>query len=182
MRKPDPAHVRDLLDRLSRVMSSDDWSTALNPAQHDALAYLARANRFSRSPSHVADYLCTTRGTASQTLKALEKKGLIESGKTDGDQRSITYQVTRAGTDMLARSGGFDAVIDRLGGVQGAALEAALGGLLNALLEERSFKSFGLCRTCKYHRSQRGERYCRLLDVSLNEEEAGQICHEHAAA
>jgi predicted transcriptional regulator len=62
------AHLIDRLERLTRAGEG----LGLNPAQWEALRFLARANRFSRSPAAVADYLASTRGTVSQTLIALE--------------------------------------------------------------------------------------------------------------
>ena len=97
--------ARALLDRVFRVFSSEEWEEGINPAQRAALAYLARANRFSRSPSHVAEYLNSTRGTVSQTLKALTRKGLVAEHPSTTDKRSISYDVTPAGTKLLnARS------------------------------------------------------------------------------
>ncbi len=92
--------LHTLIDRLSRVLASDDWADGLNPAQRSALSFLARANRFSRSPSHLADYMCTTRGTASQTLKALAGKELIERDAPTGDKRSIAYRLTASGAKI----------------------------------------------------------------------------------
>ncbi|MFC6657468.1 MarR family transcriptional regulator [Roseibium salinum] len=92
--------VRDLIDRLSRLIAAEEWNGPLNPSQFAALSYLARANRFSRAPSHVADYLATTRGTASQTLKALARKGLIAETRSQEDKRSIRYDVTDHGIDL----------------------------------------------------------------------------------
>ena len=54
-----------LLDRLARLHAARRRAVMLTDAQCAALDYLARANRFSRSPSVIADYLATTRGTAS---------------------------------------------------------------------------------------------------------------------
>ena len=73
----DTQTIRDLIDRLTRLAAAEEWNGPLNPSQFAALNYLARANRFSRATSHVADFLATTRGTASQTLKALSRKELI---------------------------------------------------------------------------------------------------------
>jgi len=174
--------MRDLLDRLGRAIASEDWAESLNPAQRGALAYLAQANRFSRSPSHVADYLCTTRGTASQTLKALEKKGLIVRAGSEKDRRSIAYEVTQDGREVLGQSNDFDMALDRLETTEGKALEDGLAALLTEQLKKRRFRSFGLCRTCKHHQRKGKAGYCRLLEVSLLAEETEQICHEHASA
>lgn len=182
MQKADPARIRDLLDRLSRAIASEDWAEALNPAQRGALAYLAQANRFSRSPSHVADYLCTTRGTASQTLKALEKKGLIRRGGSEKDRRSIAYEITQDGRTALGQPSDFDMALGRVKDPDDSALEESLAALLTEQLNQRGFRTFGLCRTCKHHQRDGKALYCRLLDLPLHAEEAEQICHEHAAS
>ena len=69
-----------LIDRLGRLMRSGEHAGDLNPAQWEALRYLARANRFSRTPAALAQYLGSTRGTVSQTLIALEDHGRIVLG------------------------------------------------------------------------------------------------------
>ncbi|WP_421983254.1 MarR family winged helix-turn-helix transcriptional regulator [Roseibium sp.] len=176
------SRVRPLLDRLQRLIASEDWADDLNPAQRSALGYLVRANRFSRSPSQVADYLCTTRGTASQTLKALEKKGLIERSASDADKRTISYDVTQAGFDVAGRMDALDEALGRLDTESGAALEKTLSELIRLQLAARGFRSFGLCRTCKYHRTAEAGLYCTLLQVDLTAEQADELCHEHAAA
>lgn len=65
------AHLIDRLDRLAR---NGEVSGDLNPAQWEALRFVSRANRFSRTPAALAEYLGSTRGTVSQTLIALEKR------------------------------------------------------------------------------------------------------------
>lgn len=178
-KKADPARIRDLLDRLGRAIASEDWGESLNPAQRGALAHLAQANRFSRSPSHVADYLCTTRGTASQTLKALEKKGLIARAGSEKDRRSIAYEITPAGRKALGQPSDFDMALGQVDSADGTALEDALAALLTEQLKARGFRSFGLCKTCKHHQRMGKSAYCRLLDLPLKAEESEQICHEH---
>ena len=100
--------IRHLLDRLCRLAAAEEWTADLNPSQSAALAYLARANRFSRSPSQVADYLSSTRGTVSQTLKALHRKGYVAEVRSDTDRRSISYDVTRSGLAALGAAGLFE--------------------------------------------------------------------------
>lgn len=66
-----------LIDRIERLARSGVPVHGLNPAQWEALRYLGRANRFSRTPAGLAAYLGSTRGTVSQTLIALEQKGFL---------------------------------------------------------------------------------------------------------
>ncbi|CTQ60077.1 MarR family winged helix-turn-helix transcriptional regulator [Roseibium album] len=174
--------IRDLIDRLSRLNAAEDWNGPLNPSQFAALSYLARANRFSRAPSHVAEYLVTTRGTASQTLKALARKGLICESRSETDKRSIRYDVTDLGKDMMKAPSGLANVIDDLPDEIVNGLTGSLKTLVREILKTRKGRSFGLCRTCAHHRKRGNEAYCKLLDVPLAPADANEICHEHIAA
>lgn len=176
----DSLRARSLLDRTARLLASESWGQDLNPAQAAALDYLAQANRFSRAPSHVADYLASTRGTVSQSLKALARKGLIHRSGMAGDRRSTRYDVTDAGRALVAKHSGLDAVIDGLSADRVAALDAALSDLLRGLLDARQSRSFGICRSCAHHEPRADGGYCRLLDVPLRLRETEQLCHEHA--
>jgi DNA-binding MarR family transcriptional regulator len=180
MTKPsDTQVIRDLIDRLTRLAAAEDWNGPLNPSQYAALSYLARANRFSRAPSHVANFLATTRGTASQTLKALSRKDLIEEARSEADKRSIRYDATREGLKLLEDPSALDQVIATLPPELSASLAASLKALVLAMLHQRGGRSFGICRTCRHHEPRNDGGYCRLLDVPLSPVDAGLICHEH---
>ncbi|MCX2725872.1 MarR family winged helix-turn-helix transcriptional regulator [Roseibium salinum] len=174
--------VRDLIDRLSRLIAAEEWNGPLNPSQFAALSYLARANRFSRAPSHVADYLATTRGTASQTLKALARKGLIAETRSQEDKRSIRYDVTDHGIDLLEDPSGLDKVIASLPEDVTSDLASNLKTLVLAMLQQRGGRSFGICSTCRHHDSTGTGGYCRLLEVPLAPADGKKICHEHIEA
>ncbi|QYX58505.1 MarR family transcriptional regulator [Roseovarius sp. SCSIO 43702] len=176
-------HLRELLSRLSRVVASEGWGGDLNPVQRATLAYLVRANRFSRAPSQVADYLLATRGTVSQTLKALARKGLVEERRSDSDRRSIRYDVTAAGRELAHQASDLDAAIAALPAQRKAALAGGLGDLLRGTLDQRGARPFGICRTCRHHRPEAGPEggaWCALLDVALSPPDRDRICHEHA--
>jgi DNA-binding MarR family transcriptional regulator len=178
----DRSRLRDLLHRLSRLMAAEGWGEDLNPTQRAALAYLARANRFSRAPSHVADYLSATRGTVSQTLKALERKGLIRAAPSDGDRRSIAYAPTPEGAAIAGRGGAVDDALADLPAPTAAALANGLATLTRDVLARRGGRSFGMCRTCRHHDPRGPGGFCLLLGVDLDPPETRQLCHEHAEA
>ena len=73
--------VAVLLNRLSRIAHALQFSNGLNPAQWEALRYIGRANRYSASPTALADYVGSTKGTVSQTLIALEAKGYVSRSR-----------------------------------------------------------------------------------------------------
>lgn len=180
----DLTRLKEMIDRLARLAAAEERGDALNPAQHQALAYLARANRFSRAPSHVADYLSTTRGTASQTLKTLERKGFVCRVPGAGDKRSVSLEATAQGRAALAGSSELEAALESLPEAQAAALSDGVRALLEEMLARRGQRSFGLCQSCRHHRAAEGDSpaWCALLKVALRPEEADLLCHEHEAA
>lgn len=174
----EPQHIRALIARLARLDAAATWDDALNPVQVAALEYLARANRFSRAPSHVADYLGTTRGTMSQTLKTLMRKGYVSERRSETDRRSISYDLTEPGRAIAMRGG---ALLEAIGGLPEsvmADLGDGLASLLTHQLRQNNGRPFGICRTCAHHRVTGEGAYCTLLSVPLAPEEPDQICHE----
>src|SRR5262245_32512851 len=65
----------ELLLLVGRLLQAEGYDGELSPAQWMALRFFARANSFSRTPSAFAEFQATTRGTASQAIKALEAGG-----------------------------------------------------------------------------------------------------------
>ena len=167
-----------MIDRLARLTATEDRTGSLNPAQAAALDYLGRANRFSRAPSHVADYLGATRGTVSQTLKALERKGYITARANPDDGRGLIYDLTPEGAQMAERNRMAEQTLDGLADGDRAALDQGLRGAMQALLDAQGGKAFGICGLCRYHEVDGPGRRCTLLDVALAAPEAAQICCE----
>lgn len=173
-----------LIERLGRLLRAGDHATGLNPAQAEALRYLARANRFSRTPAALAEYLGSTRGTVSQTLLSLEAKGLIERQANARDGRSVVLALTKLGLKFLdadpARA--LAKTIDATGA--DARLADDLEAGLRTAIAERGGRAFGACHTCRhFRRYQRGgtcPHHCALLDERLSEGEALAICLEHS--
>ncbi len=178
MRQIYETEIRDLLDRLSRINAAEDWTGRVNPTQRAALAYLAKANRFSRKPSQVADYLSATRGTVSQTLKALARKDLIRENRSETDKRSISYGITAEGMKELDHTAAVDVALSLMAEEDLENLSDQLKKLAKELLRQREARPFGICLTCRHHQSGKSGAYCTLLDEPLQKEETDQICHE----
>ncbi|PSL18294.1 MarR family winged helix-turn-helix transcriptional regulator [Shimia abyssi] len=154
----------------------------MNPAQRAALEYLSEANQFSRSPSHVAEYLGTTRGTMSQTLKVLMRKGYAEERRQKSDQRSISYELTEAGLAAVTEANPIADAIDNLPTDVQAALENSLHQSLKLALAANCGQSFGKCKTCAYHDAASDNGFCTLLELGLGPDEKHKICIEHKGA
>ncbi len=182
MNRTDPVRIKDLIDRLARIASAEEWGEDINPTQWTALSYLARANRFSRSPSQVSDFMSATRGTVSQTLKALARKGLVTEVRSDQDKRSISYSITDEGKALVHKTCVIEMSASRLTGAEAASLLQGLEALAEAALRQRDSRAFGVCRTCAHHEELENGGYCRLLKEPLAPAETNQICHEHSGA
>ena len=184
----DKDSVAALMDRLSRAVQRAQYAGGLNPAQWEALRYIARANRYSRSPSAVAEYLGATKGTVSQTLKALEHKGCIVRNPSRGDRRAVELGLTQAGRKALLR----DPLVDigaavEAGGDQLAGIAGVLGGLLRGLQRSGGMREFGqcsqcaqLCRDCATAGAG-GPHLCGVTGDALSEDETAQLCVNYEA-
>ena len=178
------------LERLGRVMRAREHEGGLNPAQWEALRFLARANRFSDSPSALTRYLGATKGTISQTLMALERKGYIAKAARAGGRKSVRLSLTEKGRAALARDPWADIArsIDGLGGKTRRRLHRGLEDILQSELARAGLASFGVCGTCRFFREKgraaeaAGPHLCMLFEAALAEPDTALICIAHAAA
>lgn len=177
----DARTTAELIVRLSRVAASESWDAGLNPAQRMALGYLARANRFSRAPSHVAEYCATTRGTASQTLRALAAKGMIAEARSDTDRRTLRYDLTPRGREAAGAPDPLLRAVTALPEAERSLLDGLLEAVLAGALAQRGGRAFGICRTCRHFAPRGAGGRCTLIGADLAPAETGQLCHEHAA-
>ena len=175
------------LERLARVLRAREHEGGLNPAQREALRYLARANRFSDSPGALTRYLGATKGTVSQTVMALERKGYIAKALRAGGRRSLRLTLTDKGREALSRDPWSDLAdaAEQLGGKTKRRLYRGLEQLLAGELERAGLASFGTCASCGYFRERGrdgatpGPHLCMLFEDGLTQNDAERICVEH---
>lgn len=178
------------LERLSRLMRAAEFGDGLNPAQWEALRYLGRANRFSNSPGALTRYLGATKGTISQTVKALERKKLIAKAERPGEKRSIVLTLTEAGRQMMAKDpwSALAPSIEALGGKTKRRMDKGVAELLAQEISRHSAPSFGACATCRFWRADgrtddaKGPHLCMLYDEPITVAETMQICIAHEPA
>ncbi|WP_436642211.1 MarR family winged helix-turn-helix transcriptional regulator [Microbaculum sp. FT89] len=175
--------IADLVERLGRLVRSSGYVQGLNPAQWEALRYLGRCNGFSNNPSALASFLSATKGTVSQTVSSLERKGLLTKAPRAGQGRALSLILTAKGRAMLDS--------DPIADLKAAAVElgsnaAALDGQLKHLLAEcqalYGVRTFGKCRTCRHFEKQIPEGAfdrCSLMGARIEATEVDRICAEH---
>lgn len=186
----DPNRVSELLERTAALLRAEERRLAgefeLHPVHIHALRYLARCNRYSDHPAAVTEYLGVTKGTASQTLRVLKERGLIDSHQDADDGRKQHLRPARSGARIVERCTPPPQLVDALAGVRGdsGSLEVALEELLRALQEANGFRPFGLCHSCR-HLQRSGGRpklRCGLTGEALDQRSTQRICREFQEA
>src|SRR5437879_11429186 len=139
----------ELLLQVGRLVQAEGYDGELSPAQWMALRFFARANPFSRTPSAFAEFQATTRGTATQAIKALEAGGYLvrQPFKTDG--RSVSLLLTSKGKKALARDP-FEVLVravDSLDATERTAMRRALHQVLSTLATSGAHRRMVVART-----------------------------------
>ena len=177
----------ELLLLVGRLMQADGYEGELSPAQWMALRFFARTNSFSRNPSAFAEFQATTRGTASQAIKALEADGYLVRQRSQADGRSVTLRLTDKGHEVIARDP-FEALVRAVGSLdrqEQTAMRHALHQVLTTVAASRVHQRFGICQDCAHFgREICGNlpstnplaAKCLLLDVPIQSEDAGLLC------
>ncbi len=184
----DALAVANLLERIGRLIRTEEQVGGLYPVQWTTLRYLARANRFSRTPMSITHYLGSTRGTVSQTIIALERKALVIRTPSEQDKRSVNVSLTPEGQQLLENDP-IQKLADEIKiaiGSQTNAMQDMLEKLLGQLIVANQGRAFGLCKTCRHFVNQGGQsvdkqHHCSLLSVDLSDGDSKKICTEHTA-
>jgi DNA-binding MarR family transcriptional regulator len=181
---PLPATTLAKLDRLARLMRQSGHAHGLNPVQWEALRYLSRCNALSNSPGAMALYLGSTKGTVSQTVKALAAKGFIRKQVMPQDARGIGLFLTESGQTLLTHDENLvvQADIAELSDKTRKRLDRALETLLERLRLRRHEPSFGSCSDCTYYRNAATglAAHCMKVNATVEDAETALICVEHA--
>ena len=184
----DSMEIAGPLERLSRLMRGGEHEAGLNPAQWEALRFLSRANRFSNSPGAMTRFLGSTKGTISQTIKALERKGFVIKSPRANEKRSICLTLTEKGHALLKNDPlqALSKSLDDLSDKTRRRLAKGLRDLLAAELKRQEQPGFGTCASCRYFREKgretdmAGPHQCMLFDAGLSAADAQLICIEQA--
>jgi DNA-binding MarR family transcriptional regulator len=144
---------------------------------------LQRTNRFSKTAGRLGNYLGLTKGMVSQTLNALEGRGLTSKRINRRDRRSEQLSLTPKALKQL-QDDPLNAIEDAITSLehdQQVALDSSLQELLNTRLFAQQRQPFGQCYTYTYfaaHHANGQPHYCQLPEEPIAAEEATAICYE----
>src|SRR3954453_1431424 len=116
-----------------------------------ALRFLARANKFSQTPSALAGFIGATRATASQIVKTLEKNSFLIRMPSRDDKRSVTLCLTPQGEKCLTQHDPINHVMNAvaaLGAEECMRLRNSLAEMLNQIDPAHHRLNASICRDC----------------------------------
>ncbi|WP_242018888.1 MarR family winged helix-turn-helix transcriptional regulator [Phaeovibrio sulfidiphilus] len=121
--------IAELLTQIGRLTHSRGFTGGLNPAQWMALRYFSQANENVATVMKFADHYGTSRGTASQSISALVRKGYLTRAPSKSKKSSHVLLLTEAGLALIADDpiqgliGGIDTLVAEQRSVLTEALE-----------------------------------------------------------
>jgi DNA-binding MarR family transcriptional regulator len=177
----------ELLLQVGRLVQAEGYDGELSPAQWMALRFFARANSFSRTPSAFAEFQATTRGTATQAIKALEADGYLVRQPSKADRRSVSLRLTSKGKKALARDP-FEILVravESLDAKERTAMRRALHQVLSTLATNGAHRRIGVCQDCMHFGREIRRNLpstgpsaaeCLVLGVPIQPEDEGLLC------
>jgi len=180
--------IYELIECMTALIRSEERKKCaelgLQAVHFQVLNYLSRCNKYSNTPAAVANYLGMTRGTVSQSLIILEKKGYIEKIQDQNDKRVIHLKLLTAGENVLKQARSTDLFGNATQILQTGLATAPTDAnvfqeALTALQKANQSQSFGVCKTCRNFREKDNGYFCELTQEALSPSDINQICQEH---
>jgi DNA-binding MarR family transcriptional regulator len=178
--------VFDIIERMCALIRSEErrkcTELGIQAVHLQVLDYLSRCNHYSDTPAALTSYLGMTRGTVSQTLLLLERKGFIKKTIDEIDRRKLHLSLLVEGSEILKQTRTSDIF------KQAALLskekdflnnEEAFMQALVALQKANKSQSFGQCKTCKFFTIASEVFSCGLTKERLSLGDSEKICQEH---
>jgi DNA-binding MarR family transcriptional regulator len=160
---------------------------ALSPIQIQVLIFLLHHSAEKRKVSYLAQEFNVTKATISDTVKALDKKGLIRKVYDSDDNRSYHIHLSTKGKQMAQKTalfgGPFYKPIDQLPQQEKEDLLRHLLKVIEHLTAIGVITLQRMCFTCVHYRPnhQSSAHFCALMNKALKENELRIDCPEHEA-
>ncbi len=177
-----------LIERISTLLRAEERkkyaALGLQPMHIQVLDYLNACNSYSNTAAAVTEYFGLTKGTVSQTLQVLERKGYIEKQIDVEDARVVHLTLSKNGEQLLENADDdiFSQAQQAVLSKQYASLDDALRMTLVTLQEGCNAKSFGSCDSCINFNVEDNHYLCSATRLPVYQIETHKICREHRLA
>jgi DNA-binding MarR family transcriptional regulator len=187
--------LREGLDRIGAVMRADQWGVAeeagLTPTQLHALTFIAGRGDKGIRLRAVAEHLGVTQPTATDSIAALVRKGLLTKLADPNDARAVAIRVTPSGCDVVRAIGlaitSTERALETLSTKEQSTLLELVIKTIRALQEAKAIPPQRLCVTCRHFRPYAHDdaelpHHCAFVDAAFGGRHLRLDCGEHAEA
>jgi DNA-binding MarR family transcriptional regulator len=182
------------LAKIGIALKQQAWAEAggrgLNPTQGQVLALL-RANPHGLRLGALAEQLGVTAATTSDSVSALQRKGLVSKEPTAGDGRGVVVQLTPTGSREAAVAAAWpDFLLEAVGELSSdeqATFLRALVAMIRTLQEKGRIPVARMCVSCRFfrpfvHDDSVRPHHCAFVDAPFGDGELRLDCPDHSAA
>lgn len=186
--------IREGLSRLATTMRIDDWQRAkaagLNPTQLSILE-LIEGRSDGMSVKDIAAHLGVSQPTATDSIIALERKGLITKTSSTADRRAVNITLTDDGLSALQKDNAPLSVAEQAAAALAAGEQEnmllMLAKMIRHLQEIEAIPIQRMCVNCCYfvpfaHTDAERPHHCNFVDAAFGQRDIRIDCHDHETA
>lgn len=183
------------LSKVGLALREQAWKDTaprgLNPTQAQVLMILAPPGASGLRLSEVANQLGVSAPTASDSVSALEGKGLVAKGPDPDDRRALSVTLTDEGRGVARELAEWpDLLLEAVAVLDPAEESVLLRALLKVIrgLQERGrIAPTRMCVTCRYFRPHVHDdpltpHHCAFVDAAFGDRNLRVDCVDHEAA
>jgi DNA-binding MarR family transcriptional regulator len=185
--------LREGLERVATVLRGDRWSRAtalsLNPTQLVILELL-EARPVGLSVKAIAAHLGVSQPTATDSIAALARKGLVATREGESDRRALIVRLSPEGLALLEADGGCGRGEQALAMLGHGEQEALLSSLVKVIAHLQALDAIPvqrMCVNCRYfvpfaHPGAASPHHCKFVDAAFGQRDIRIDCRDHETA
>ncbi|MGE7370385.1 MarR family winged helix-turn-helix transcriptional regulator [Neorhizobium sp. NPDC001467] len=187
--------IREGLGRLATALRMDDWAKAktigVNPAQLAILTLLESRGRNGVAVREISSQLGVSQPSATDSINALERKGLLRKQRGLADRRSVDIVLTEEGANALVAADTLPTIIERsIGSLEKDVQVELLVTLVQMIRQMQQTDGFPLqrmCVTCRFfdpyiHADDHSPHHCNFVNASFGQRDLRVDCRDHEQA
>lgn len=187
--------LREGLDRLAAVARADLWTATaaggINPTQAQALALLAGRGPAGLRVKAIAAHLGVSQPTVTDTIAALERKGLVARETDPADARATMVRLTEEGVAAVkgieAAPSALDAALATLSPGEQADLLLLTIKLIRTLQLAGAIPVQRMCVSCRHfrpniHPDAANPHHCAFVNAAFGNRQLRLDCGDHEPA
>lgn len=175
-----------LFERITLLLEAEErkgcTARGLKLVHARILDYLANCSSHSDTPMAVAEYLRLTKGTVSQSISVLERKGYLNKTPDSTDKRVVHLSLSVMGRQLLTELKPLNIFAEAeqlLATQQVTTIGEALSAVLLVLQQTHQTKSFGVCGSCSHFVERENYNQCTVSQIPVSSADVEKICRHH---